>query len=88
MSSFWSKLKPNILIVASQVAFLTGLFGWWLIDRISGELVSSEILALLVGIGIGGLIALAGQLATDNPPNHHRELLEYFKAKDKLNAGE
>lgn len=81
--SFWNKLKVNILFVSFEVALLTGVFGYWLIERMSGP-VSNEILALLVGIGIGGLIALAGQLATSDPPNAHKDLLAYQLEKAKL----
>ena len=55
-------LRPNVLIALLAGAGLTALFGSWLIDRIDTP-VSSEILAMLVGIGIGGLFALAGALA-------------------------
>ena len=60
-------LRPNVIIVASFGAILCGLFGVLLFINI-GSTVSNEILALLVGIGIGGLFTLAGVLAQDPPP--------------------
>ena len=63
------RLKPNVLWVATMGAGLTGVFGWWLVNVIEVK-VSSEILALLVGIGIGGIMTLAGSLADSPPPNH------------------
>lgn len=81
--SFWNRVKPNIIFVSMEVALLTGVFGFWLVNRIEGP-ISSEILALLVGIGIGGLIALAGQLAQDPPHNAHKALLAHELEMAKL----
>ena len=79
-------IRPNVLIALSAGALLTGLFGYWLIQRIEGP-VASEILALLVGIGIGGLFTLAGVLAQDPPPpsvpaDVHERLMTGKTAKD------
>ena len=60
-------LRPNVLVALLSGALLTGIFGYWLINRLDGT-VASEILALLVGIGIGGVFTLAGVLAQDPPP--------------------
>ena len=62
-----AKIRPNVMVALICGAVLTGLFGWWLIDRLDGA-VSTEILAMLVGIGVGGLFTLAGLLAQDPPP--------------------
>ena len=62
-----AKIRPNVMVALMCGAVLTGLFGWWLIDRLDSG-VSTEILAMLVGIGVGGLFTLAGLLAHDPPP--------------------
>ena len=62
-----AKIRPNVMAALICGSALTGLFGWWLIDRLDGG-VSAEILAMLVGIGVGGLFTLAGLLAQDPPP--------------------
>ena len=62
-----SKIRPNVMVALMCGAALTGLFGWWLIDRMDGG-VSTDILAMLVGIGVGGLFTLAGLLSQDPPP--------------------
>lgn len=61
------KWRPNVIVLAVIVASMTVLFGLQLIAKIE-LLASQEILALLVGIGIGGIMTLAGQVATDPPP--------------------
>ena len=52
----FDRLRPNVIIVALLVAFLIHDFGEKMIERISDDL-SGEVLALLIGTGIGGLIA-------------------------------
>ena len=61
------KVRPNVLYLATLAGVITVIFGVMLIQRIQGN-ISTEILALLVGIGIGSLLTLAGQCATDPPP--------------------
>ena len=61
-----AKIRPNVMVALMCGAVLTGLFGWWLIDRLDSG-VSTEILAMLVGIGVGGMFTLAGLLAHDRP---------------------
>lgn len=61
------KLRPNVLLLATLAAALTFVFGAALIDKVA-VLPSQEVLALLVGIGVGGIMTLAGQVATDPPP--------------------
>ena len=61
------KIRPNVIILALLTAVVTVIFGVMLIGLIENSL-SNEILALLVGIGVGGLMTLAGQVATDPPP--------------------
>ena len=52
----FDRLRPNVIIVALLVTFLIMDFGNKLIDKIP-EAVGAEVLALLIGTGIGGLIA-------------------------------
>ena len=61
------KIRPNVIILALLTAVVTVIFGVMLIGLIENS-ISNEILALLVGIGVGGLMTLAGQVATDPPP--------------------
>ena len=56
MERIFDRLRPNVIIVALLVTFLIMYFGEKLIDKISGD-VGAEVLALLIGTGIGGLIA-------------------------------
>ena len=67
MSSMRDKIRPNVIILALLTAVVTVIFGVMLIGLIENS-ISNEILALLVGIGVGGLMTLAGQVATDPPP--------------------
>ena len=52
----FDRLRPNVIIVALLVTFLIMDFGDKLIDKIP-DAVGAEVLALLIGTGIGGLIA-------------------------------
>ena len=69
-----SKVRPNVLVLAGFGALLTGLFGYALIAILSdGDgadfiLAVVAVLSMLVGIGVGGLMTLSGQVATDPPP--------------------
>ena len=67
MSRMRDKIRPNVIILALLTAIVTVIFGVMLIGLIQAQ-ISNEILALLVGIGVGGLMTLAGQVATDPPP--------------------
>lgn len=67
MSTMRDKIRPNVIILALLTAVVTVIFGVMLIGLIDTQ-ISNEILALLVGIGVGGLMTLAGQVATDPPP--------------------
>ena len=62
-----SKLRPNVLILGTAVAALTGYLAVLLIDK-TDAIVSNEILALLVGVGLGGLIGVMSAVAQDAPP--------------------
>ena len=63
-----AKIRPNVMVALMCGASADRmLFGWWLIDRLDSG-VSTEILAMLVGIGVGGMFTLAGLLAHDPPP--------------------
>ena len=61
------KLRPNVLVLAALVAGLTGYLAVLLIAR-TQAIVSNEILALLVGVGIGGLVGVMSAVAQDPPP--------------------
>ena len=67
--SFAEKLKTNVVILAGLATFLTFSFGSVLVSMVAVE-VSGEILALLVGIGIGGLLTAVGSLLTPPPDKH------------------
>ena len=66
MKDLLGRVMPNVLVAITAGAVLTGLFGHWLIERLPEE-IGTEILALLVGVGIGGLFAIAGTLAAPSP---------------------
>ena len=71
---FVNKLKPMVAFLAVGVFALALVFGLKLISILgAGEgaefvLAVVAILSMIVGIGIGGLMTLAGQVATDPPP--------------------
>ena len=50
------KLRINVIIIAGLVTWIIVDFGDKLIDRLPEE-IGAEVLALLIGTGIGGLIA-------------------------------
>ena len=62
-----NKIKPNVIILGVAVALLTGYLAVLLIGK-TGAIVSNEILALLVGVGIGGLVGVMSAVAQDAPP--------------------
>ena len=51
--TFGEKIRPNVIILALMTAIVTVIFGVMLIGLIENS-ISNEILALLVGIGVGG----------------------------------
>ncbi len=63
----WSKVRPNVIALALLVAALTGCLAALLIERAEAP-VSNEILALLVGVGLGGLVGVMSAVAQDPPP--------------------
>lgn len=63
---FLKKIRVNILLIAALVGLITLQLAIRLVDR--SEHVSNEILALVVGVGLGGLVSVMGQLAQDSPP--------------------
>jgi hypothetical protein len=79
--NIWGKLKPNVLIVTLIVGALIFVFGLWLVPELAKQ-VSNEILALLIGVGIGGLLGIAGALASDGPPDHLGKALELLISRD------
>ena len=66
------KIRPNVVVLGLFISVLTGLLAVKLIDLIiAGSDVPAgvtEILALLVGVGLGGLVSTMGQTASDPPP--------------------
>ena len=68
-ASVWQdKLKPNVLILGVLFAVVTVVFAYWLIQKLTGTNVTTQILAMVVGVGISGLATVIGQIATDPPP--------------------
>ena len=68
----FTRIRINLLWLATLIAVLTLVFGMRLIDLLAkpngsdGNSNTVEIvLSSLVGVGIGGLIAIAGQLVQD-----------------------
>lgn len=61
------KVRPNVIVLAILVAALTGYLAIMLIGK-TDTLVSNEILALLVGVGIGGLVGVMSSVSQDPPP--------------------
>ena len=79
----FTTIRSNLLWLSTLVAILTLVFGNQLIELLgkntTGDTKTVEIvLSSLVGVGIGGLIAIAGQLVQDSgrnstdtrPPDH------------------
>ena len=62
-----NKLRPNVIILSIIIALLTFTLATKLID-IADVPLSSEILALLVGVGVGGLVSTLSGVAQDPPP--------------------
>ena len=62
-----SKIRPNVIVLAALVAGLTGYLAVLLIAK-TDVIVSNEILALLVGVGIGGLVGVMSAVSQDPPP--------------------
>ncbi len=81
------KIKPNILILTVVGALLAALFvaGGVSMVVMSGNSPSDMMVAAIAvmftgAVGIGGaIIALAGQVATNDPPNHVQAVLDYGK---------
>ena len=70
-----TKIRVNVLWVATLIAILTLVFGQQLIGMLattnggSGNSTVEILLSTLVGVGIGGLVAIAGQLVQDTGAN-------------------
>ena len=62
-----SKIRPNVIFLAVLIAAVTGYLAVRLLDK-TEAILSGEILSLLVGIGIGGLVTAMGTVAQDPPP--------------------
>ena len=67
MSQVFERIMHHfrVLIIAAFISVITWKFGIDLIGRLVPS-VTGEVLALLVGTGVGGLVAVLGQLVT--PP--------------------
>ena len=68
-----AKLRPNVLLIALMAVILAGYALTRLLELFAGkELITPELLiaglAGTVGLCIGSLLTLAGQVATDPPP--------------------
>ena len=97
---FWDRLKPNVLYIttlAFLAAVVTAgilLFGAGSVALAGADGTVNvatrwpiEILIILATAFGGSIVlfaALAGQVATDNPPNHHKDLLDYFRERDRM----
>ncbi len=81
--SIITRIRINLLWLSTLVAILTLAFGMKLIDILSTSNGGGEgstntstieiVLSSLVGVGIGGLIAIAGQLVQDSVSNDNSE---------------
>ena len=86
-----SKLRPNVIIIALFVAILTGYLAVMLIDK-TDAIISNEILALLVGVGIGGLVGVMSTVSQDPPPptvpseTHERMLAKIIDGSDNQSS--
>lgn len=83
----FTQVRINLLWLSTLVAILTLVFGLRLIELVMNPPAGKDtntveiVLSSLVGVGIGGLIAIAGQLVQDQgqdsqgnrPPNADRE---------------
>ena len=61
-------LRLTVLILATLAAILTLIFGLLMIARLEIGISRATLVAILIGIGVGGLLTLAGKLATEDPP--------------------
>ena len=76
--SLKDKLKPNVLII-SGLSFLAfaGIGGVMVFMALNGYGEHDIMLILAAALGASGtaFIALGSQVASDPPPNHHKDLL-------------
>ena len=63
----FAKLRPNVLLLGALVGAMTMVLALQLIGK-TEAIVSNEILALLVGVGLGGLVGVMSAVAQDPPP--------------------
>ena len=73
------KLRVNVVIIAGLVTFIIVDFGDKLIDKLP-ESVGPEVIALLIGTGIGGLIAAMIRMfeSPNVPAELHERLMKSF----------
>ena len=65
MFNMLSKLRPNVVALATLVGIITIIFG----NRLLSDVTDADtVLALLVGVGLGGLVSVMGGVAQDPPP--------------------
>lgn len=62
------RLKPNVLILGTLFVLTILVFGYWLIEAMQGRLALSQILTMVVAIGLSGLVTVIGYVAVDAPP--------------------
>ena len=88
LEMIFDKLRINVIILAFLVAFLTLEFAQMLTPKIP-DLLSAEILALLIGVGIGGLLTAMMQMFSGPsvPADSHERMvmamLEKLEEQDK-----
>jgi hypothetical protein len=83
----FEKLRINVIILAFLVAFLTLEFAQMLTPKIP-DLLSAEILALLIGVGIGGLLTAMMQMFSGPsvPSDAHERMM--IKLIDRIDEKE
>ena len=68
--SFWSKFRPNVIVLSVLLTGLSFYFGMELFNilEITNTAVAGEILALLLGLSLGCLGSIAVQCFNNPPP--------------------
>ena len=61
-----NKIRPNVWYMAAIVGLLTFVFLGQLVGIMETS-ISGELYALVVGVGLGGLVSVMSQTATDPP---------------------
>ena len=81
------KLRVNVLIIAAMVTWLILDFGDKLIGKLQ-EPIASDVLSLLIGVGIGGLIAALTRMfeSPQVPADVHERLVKSLT--ERIDGGE